>query len=628
MIPLALLFSVTVLYVQGKSANLLSIGAVDFGIIVDSSVIIVENIYRHITAHERRPVAAVDRPDHRGVARDRAGPVLLDDDHRLRVHPAVLDDRARRGAVRADGQHLRLRDLSAPCCWPLTLAPVLCSFLFHNKKEETRHVRRPADEAALPPGAQTGSCGTATLTLAVMGGLLVVHVRSWSRTWAASSCRRSRRGTSGSARCCRGPSRSRRRPDRPAAARGDRVGPRGPRGDVARRPARRRHRRHQLLQHRVQRPAEADGAVAHAEGAGSGASTLWERDDHPRGDPGRADGEVPGVPGHQLQLLAVDPRQRRGGALGRQGGELGQALRQRPRRRWRRPASGSSNILRTVPGIENVGLFHIVGQPNLEIEIDRDACARYGVNVADVEAAVQVAIGGQAFSQMVEGEKLYDIVLRLPLGPARRPRRHRPDPGRRAPAGRRPARRPRSRSASSPTIHPHKPGASYIYRENNRRFIPIKFSVQGRDLASAIAEAQQQGRRPRRPAPSCPQGYRIEWSGEFAQMQEANARLMWIVPLSIGLIMVLLYTAFNSMKDALLVMVNVVAATMGGVWALLADRHAVQHLGGRRVHLDLRRRRPGRRAPDLVLQPDAGQRLPRARGGDARGRAAGPARWS
>ena len=86
MIPLALLFSVSVLYIQGKSANLLSIGAVDFGIIVDSSVIIVENIYRHITAPRRRPDSAADRPDHRGIARDRAGALLLDPDHRLRLH--------------------------------------------------------------------------------------------------------------------------------------------------------------------------------------------------------------------------------------------------------------------------------------------------------------------------------------------------------------------------------------------------------------------------------------------------------------------------------------------------------------------------------------------------------------
>ena len=161
-----------------------------------------------------------------------------------------------------------------------------------------------------------------------------------------------------------------------------------------------------------------------------------------------------------------------------------------------------AKILRTVPGIENVGMFHIVGQPNLEIEIDRELCARHGVNVADVEKVVQVAIGGEAFSQMVEGEKLFDIVLRLP--PELRndpevisrilvdvPGSSDDSPGYRIPL------------SQLTQINAHKPGASYIYRENNRRFIPIKFSVRDRDLASAIAEAMSEGRRSqdRRPAP-------------------------------------------------------------------------------------------------------------------------------
>jgi cobalt-zinc-cadmium resistance protein CzcA len=225
-----------------------------------------------------------------------------------------------------------------------------------------------------------------------------------------------------------------------------------------------------------------------------------------------------------------------------------------------------ANVLESIPGIQNVGLFHIIGQPNLEIEIDRDQCARYGINVADVEAVVQVAIGGRAFSQMVEGEKLYDIVLRLPMS-----LRDDPTVIGRIPIDAPPAADgtpgPRIPLDQLAKIHPHKPGASYIYRENNRRFIPIKFSVRGRDLASAIAEAQSKVDDPNGPA-KLPPGYRVEWSGEFAQMQAANARLMWIIPLSIALIMVLLYTAFNSTKDALLVMVNVIAATMGGVWAL------------------------------------------------------------
>jgi cobalt-zinc-cadmium resistance protein CzcA len=127
MIPLALLFSITVLYLQGKSANLLSIGAVDFGIIVDSSTIIVE---KHLPARDRsgcRPIAAVDRSHHRGVTRDRARLVLLDDNHRLRLHPPLFHDWAGRGAVRPDGQHLCLRHLRRPlagrdaCAGPLLL---------------------------------------------------------------------------------------------------------------------------------------------------------------------------------------------------------------------------------------------------------------------------------------------------------------------------------------------------------------------------------------------------------------------------------------------------------------------------------------------------------------------------
>ncbi|MBV8233922.1 MAG: efflux RND transporter permease subunit, partial [Planctomycetaceae bacterium] len=226
-----------------------------------------------------------------------------------------------------------------------------------------------------------------------------------------------------------------------------------------------------------------------------------------------------------------------------------------------------TQILKTIPGIENVGLFHIVGQPNLEIEIDRLRCARYGVNVADVEKVVQVAIGGKAFTQMVEGEKLFDIVLRLPPELRNSPSvidRIMVDvpggsdggPGYRIPL------------AELTNINPHKSGASYIYRENNRRFIPIKFSVRDRDLASAIAEAQRKVNDPVTGARLPKEGYKIKWSGEFEQMEEANGRLLWIIPLSIGVIMVLLYSMFSSVKDCLLVLVNVLEAAMGGVWAL------------------------------------------------------------
>ncbi len=223
------------------------------------------------------------------------------------------------------------------------------------------------------------------------------------------------------------------------------------------------------------------------------------------------------------------------------------------------------NILNTVPGVANAGLFHIIGQPNLEIAIDRHECARYGINVSDVEAVVQVAVGGEAFTKMIEGEKRFDIVLRLP-----KHQRDDPEVIGRIPVdtpgqdGKPGARIPLRQLVK---IDPHKPGAAYIYRENNRRYIPIKFSVQGRDLASTIAEAQRKVKDPRTGAKFQP-GYDIDWSGEFQQMEEANDRLLWIVPISIGLILTLLYTAFSSIKDSLLVMVNVIEASMGGILAL------------------------------------------------------------
>ncbi len=159
MIPLALLFSITVLYVQGKSANLLSIGAVDFGIIVDSSTIIVENIYRHITApgvDRSRPL--IDRIIDASSEIERAL-LLFDDDHRLRVHPAFLDVRPRRRALRPDGQHLRLRHLRRPADGR-DAGPGPLLVLLRQQARGARHDPRQDHEAPLPEGPELGSCGT------------------------------------------------------------------------------------------------------------------------------------------------------------------------------------------------------------------------------------------------------------------------------------------------------------------------------------------------------------------------------------------------------------------------------------------------------------------------------------
>ena len=226
------------------------------------------------------------------------------------------------------------------------------------------------------------------------------------------------------------------------------------------------------------------------------------------------------------------------------------------------------NVLKTVRGIENVGLFHIVGQPNLEIEIDRDA-------VRPLRGQRRRRRGGRPGGDRRPGV--------LADGRGGEALRHRP-----AAAPATSATTPTSSAGSRSTPRPAptaSPGSRIpldAARRRSTRTSPGRRTSTARTTAgssrsssaSATATSPRPSTRPsrrsttRRPAPSCPQGYDIEWSGEFAQMQEANARLMWIVPLSIALIMVLLYTAFNSIKDALLVMANVVAATMGGVWAL------------------------------------------------------------
>ena len=141
-----------------------------------------------------------------------------------------------------------------------------------------------------------------------------------------------------------------------------------------------------------------------------------------------------------------------------------------------------------------------------------------------------------------------------------------------------------------------RPGSSTIYREQGKRLIAIKFSVRGRDLGSAVDEAKV------RTKELFKIPYRAVWSGEFEEMEEADGRLMCIIPLSLGLIFILLYSAFRSFLDTIVVFSNVFDLAVGGIWALVLDRDQLQHLGGRRLRVALRRGHHGRPAADLVLQ--------------------------
>ncbi|MBI4402189.1 MAG: efflux RND transporter permease subunit, partial [Nitrospirae bacterium] len=220
-------------------------------------------------------------------------------------------------------------------------------------------------------------------------------------------------------------------------------------------------------------------------------------------------------------------------------------------------AAEIEKIMRQVRGVKDLGILRLLGQPNLVIQVDRQACARYGLLVSDVNAVVQAAVGGQAVTQVFEGERWFDLVVRF-LPEYRRDTEAIGNILVNTPEG---ARIPLKQLA----LISDKTGAFIIYRENNERYIPIKFSVRGRDLESTVREAQARIRE----QVTLPDRYRIEWHGEYDQLQDEKRRLATIVPLSLVIVLVLVYLAVNSFRDAVLVLFTVPFALIGGVFSLV-----------------------------------------------------------
>ena len=219
-------------------------------------------------------------------------------------------------------------------------------------------------------------------------------------------------------------------------------------------------------------------------------------------------------------------------------------------------ATEIKRVLEQVPGIADVGVFTELGQPTVNIKVERVAAQRFGLNVSDVESVVLNAVGGNAQSQILEGERSYDLFLRVAPGA-----RTDPDGLRRlsidAPDG---TRVPLGLVADVRLTN----GPFFVYREANQRYIAIKFGVRGRDLGSAVAEAQERIARDVR----LERGYLIRWDGQFNEMKIAQQKLAVIIPLALVAIFLLLWLAFRGMQDAGLVLINVPFAAIGGVVAL------------------------------------------------------------
>ncbi|HEY6385406.1 MAG TPA: CusA/CzcA family heavy metal efflux RND transporter [Candidatus Acidoferrum sp.] len=214
-------------------------------------------------------------------------------------------------------------------------------------------------------------------------------------------------------------------------------------------------------------------------------------------------------------------------------------------------------IMRDIRGIEDLGVFRVIGQPNLNFTVDRKAAARYQINVADIQDAIQTAVGGNALSQVLQGEQRYDLVMRY-QAPYRDTKEAIENIRLLAPSGERVSLAQLSQVET-------RDGASEIYREENSRYVAIKYSVRGRDLGGAVEEAIHKVNE----QVKLPVGYHIDWAGEYESQKRSQKRLMIVLPLTILVIFVILYTMFSSVKWALLLLGNVAMAPVGGLLALL-----------------------------------------------------------
>ena len=222
-----------------------------------------------------------------------------------------------------------------------------------------------------------------------------------------------------------------------------------------------------------------------------------------------------------------------------------------------RIANNVVNVMNQVRGVADAGVFTVNGQPSLVVEVDRQKAARYGIAPADINAAVQAAVGGAAITQMVEGDRRFDISVRYPDA-------DRSDP---AAIGRIALPTPDGGRVTLSQIANIgiRDGSFMIYREGGRRYIPVKFSVRGRDLADTITDLQSQISR----KVTLPQGYTYAWAGEFDSLRKEQQRLAIIIPISLVCIFLLLYLQFQRWSDALIVLGTLPFCAIGGVLALL-----------------------------------------------------------
>jgi cobalt-zinc-cadmium resistance protein CzcA len=537
-IPLSLLFTFSMMVLAGQSANLISLGAIDFGIVVDATLVMVESIVFHL-AHDHVSGLTIHQHIVR-AARHVGRPILFSTAIIVVAFIPLFTMRGVPGKIFAPMSITYGFALLGALLMAFTLAPVLCSFLLTGrlKEEDTALVRvirrlyRGALRWALTNKVIVIGASLAIMVLTVMamqflGGEFMPALEE-GNLWVRATM--------------------------PVDISFDQAA----RLSSEIREIFRRSPEISTIVSQLGRPDDGTDPTSFFN-AEFLANLKPAREWRPGLTKARLIEEIegrlksiPGVIFNFSQVIQDNVEEATSGVKGENSIKLfGNDLKVMEAK-----AVEIDKVMKDIPGVKDLGILRLMGQPNLLIEVNREASARYGLQVSDVNAVVQAAIGGQAVTQVYEGERLFDLVVRfLP--------EYRQDPEAighilvNTPNG---ARIPLKQLATITT----QTGPFIIYRENNERYIPIKFSVRERDLESTVSEAQKQLAQ----AVKLPERYRIEWAGQYDQLKSEQARLGQIVPLSLVIILFLLYTTFNSIKNALLVLVTVPFALIGGILAL------------------------------------------------------------
>jgi len=543
-IPFSLLFASILLGLRHIPANLLSLGALDFGMVVDGSVVMVENIFRHLS--DRRDTGKSITETIREAAHEVQLPVFYAIAIIITAYLPIFTLEHVEGRLFHPMAWTVAFALLGAIIFAIILAPVLASYFFQGEIHEwenpvlgfvTRIYRRTIEwtlghrVVTLSGGVAIVVATFALVASGLIGSEFLPHLDEgaiWARGTLAPST---------------GPSEGIRimNQARLAFSRFPEV---------------------KQVVSQVGRPddgTDATGFFNTEYFIDLKAHDQWRPQFHKDKELliGSLDAEVekiPGVDWNFSQPISDNMEEAVSGVKG----ELAVKIMGDDLKTLETKADEIVNTMQPIPGVTDLGTFHVLGQPNLNLIVDRAKADRFGINVADIQDAIETAVGGKAVSSILIGEESYDLVVRY-QAPYRTTVDDISNIRILAPSGERV-------SLGQLCDVKIEDGASMIYREENSRYIAIKYSVRGRDLGSTVHDAMRAVSQ----KVFLPVGYTLEWAGEYESQQRANARLALIVPLTVLLILLLLYSAFGSFNWSLLIMATLATAPIGGMLALLA----------------------------------------------------------